>query len=312
MRSYCTLFDRNYLFQGVALYDSLIKVSDSFVLYTLCMDNVSYGLLRRLELPGVVPILYEELLTDEVRAVKEQTTRGQFCWACQPLLCKHLLQKHDLDLITYLEADSFFFNDPELIFDELGEDAVSVVPHRFPPDRDYSKTAGRYCVQFNAFRNNGEGKRVLDFWIENCFKYSKDKPDEHPGQMCLDAWTEFESVKEIAQIGAGAGPWNIIQYQIEVKRDRVFVDGKPLIFYHYHQFSWIEGGGYYFGHYPLGKGAIALIYRPYVEALVEAERKVHSVDRSFDFRKRTFPNPVTLFGKVKRSIHNLKYGLLRG
>src|SRR5258706_15413207 len=125
MRAYCTIFDKNYLYQGVALYNSLKRCTSDFILYALCMDSTSYRMMKKLGFPSLVPISIEYLVTAEISEVRDRTTHGQFCWVCQPLIIEFILDRHDHDMVTYLEADSWFFSDPEVLFRELGNEARS-------------------------------------------------------------------------------------------------------------------------------------------------------------------------------------------
>lgn len=44
MRYFCTLSDKNYLKKGVALINSLTRVSsEEFILYYLCLDSDTYS-----------------------------------------------------------------------------------------------------------------------------------------------------------------------------------------------------------------------------------------------------------------------------
>ncbi len=295
-RTYCTLFDKNYLYQGVALYHSLVRHAGDFRLYALCMDSIAFDLLEKMAAPGLIPISVEELLTPEVAAVRARTTHGQFCWVCQPLICRFILDTRDCEMVTYLEADSLFFADPEILFSELGTDSVSLVPHNYCAGRDNTEAAGIYCVQFNAFRRDPAGSAVLEFWRQKCFEYSRERPTAYPGQKCLDEWpTRFGSVRVIGNKGAGVAPWNIEGYRFEMRGGAPYVDSVPVVFYHYHQYGRYKNGLHELGGYRLTQAVIAGIYAPYVRAIAAAEESVKAVDPAFNYR-RSYDNPLTLGG----------------
>jgi hypothetical protein len=297
-RSYCTLFDRNYLFQGVALHDSLLVHAGDFTLYILAMDEESFVTLRKLGRPSMVPIRLDDLIDDEARVVRSNTTHGQFCWVSQPLICQHVLDLVGVDMVTYLEADSLFFSDPEPLFRELGSGSVSLVPHNFSREFDNSTTAGQFCVQFNAFRNDSFGREVLYSWRKACFNYDSRAPSVYPGQTCLDDWpTNFRNVKVIEHRGAGVAPWNVRGYRLEGFAPP-FVDKQPVIFYHYHQYSRLRSGSHELGSYPMDRLVVDTFYFPYVQALRAAEESVRRVDADFNYR-RLHADPPSLMDVLR-------------
>jgi SAM-dependent methyltransferase len=293
-RYYCTLFDKNYLYQGVALHDSLLATTREFTLFALAMDDEAFVTLGKLARESLVPIHVDDLLDEEVRAVRARTTHGQFCWVNQPLICQYLLNRRGIDMVTYLESDSYFFSDPEVLFDELGAGSVSLVPHNFSSEFDNSETAGRFCVQFNAFRNDERGSAVLADWRAANFRYQESAPSLYPGQTCIDAWPgKFPGVRILEHRGAGVAPWNVRGYRLASANGVPTVDGVPVVFYHYHQYGRLHGGAHELGSYPMTRDVIDAFYRPYVAALRKAERDVKNVDPAFDFR-RLHPDSVTL------------------
>lgn len=286
MRSYCTLFDKNYLYQGVALHDSLLATTREFKLYALAMDEEAFAILARMGRESLVPVRLDALLNDETRAVRARTTHGQFCWVNQPLICQYLLDSHGLDMVTYLESDSYFFSDPEVLFQELGSGSVSLVPHNFSSEFDNTKTAGRFCVQFNAFRNDERARAVLSDWRAANFCYDSLTPLKYPGQTCIDAWPErFPGVKVIRHLGAGVAPWNVRGYRLGSLDGMPTVDDVPVVFYHYHQYGRLRSGAHDLGSYPMTVNVIDAFYRPYVAALRKAENEVKSLDASFTYRR---------------------------
>lgn len=298
-RIFCTLFDKNYLYQGVALYHSLVRHSRDFKLYILCMDSPAFELLEKMKSDSLIPIRVEDLMTPELAAVRQRTTHGQFCWVCQPLICQFVLDRFGADMVTYLESDSLFFSDPEVLFDELGDRSISLVPHNYSSEFDNSATAGVFCVQFNAFRDDARARAVLASWKESCFMYDKSRPHTYPGQTCLDRWPdEFEGVAVIQHRGAGVAPWNIRGYRLEPDTTPR-VDGAPVVFYHYHQYGRFRSGAHDLGSYPMTRQVVDCFYRPYVAALREAERAVRARDTSFAYR-REYPDHAT-FGEAVAS-----------
>jgi hypothetical protein len=298
-RIYCTLFDKNYLLQGVALHRSLVRCATNFRLYALCTDATAYALIKRMESETLRAISVDELLTPEISAVRARTTHGQFCWVCQPLVCEFILNKFGVDQVTYLEADSLFFSDPEALFTEIGDAAACLVPHNFSSEFDNSATAGNFCVQFNAFRNNDAARELLAYWRSNCFKYDKALPKAYPGQTSLDDWpSRFAGVHVIQHPGAGVAPWNIQKFKLEMKGSTPCVDGVLVVFYHFHQYGRYKNGAHELGSYPLSREVIDCFYRPYVTELRQAEIAVRAIDSTFTYR-REYADHSTLLDALR-------------
>jgi hypothetical protein len=285
-RIYCTLFDKNYLYQGVALYQSLVRHAGNFKLYALCMDQAAYTMLGKMNLENLIALRVEDMLTPQLEEVRSLTTHGQFCWVCQPIICKYILDRFNVEMVTYLESDSLFFSSPEPLFDEMADRSVTLVPHNYAPEFDNSEAAGIFCVQFNAFKNNAVGREVLEYWKEWCFKYRKSAPLEYPGQTSLDNWPiQFQGIAVIKHIGAGVAPWNVSGYKLTMENSIPLVNDEPVVFYHYHQYGRFKNGDHELGNYPFNQDVIDYFYSPYVAELRLAEMSVHRLDPTFVYRR---------------------------
>ena len=60
MYNICTYFDKNYLNRGLALYNSLKRQDDDFVLFILCMDQYTYNYFKKEKLFNIKIISIEE------------------------------------------------------------------------------------------------------------------------------------------------------------------------------------------------------------------------------------------------------------
>lgn len=315
MHHYCTLFDKNYMVYGLAMHASLLrKHSQPFRLYMLAMDKTCEQALRVLNLQNVIVVALDEVIKPELSWVYERMTFGQVCWTSQPLLCRYVLER-GADEVTYLEADSYFFADPQLLFDEIGKRSVSLVPHHYAPGHDQTATSGVFCVQFNLFRNDVAGRELLDVWTQACLQYDKQRAGWYPGQLCMDTWpARSPAVCVVQNSGAGVAPWNLSRYRIGGNRAAPTVDGLPVVFYHFHELAFMRDGVFFLSSYPLGWDAIEIIYRPYLDEIATQWRLLRNQVPGYDHCK-TFRSPGlwASFASLNRKRWRayLKYLMLR-
>lgn len=130
MRYFCTYFDHRYLTRGLALYQSLRHYCSEFRLWVLCMDELSYRILTRLNLPEMSLITLAEFERDDslLREAKANRSAIEFYFTCTPSLPLFIMRDHpDVNAITYLDADLFFFADVSPIFEEMGSNSIIIV-----------------------------------------------------------------------------------------------------------------------------------------------------------------------------------------
>ncbi|MBI4544598.1 MAG: glycosyl transferase [Gemmatimonadetes bacterium] len=275
MRHFCTYFDRNYLVRGLTLYRSLERWAGPFTLWVLCFDEATYQTLRRLGLACLRPVTLEAFEDNELRAVKPTRSRVEYFFTCTPSWPRYLLQRFpEIELLTYLDSDVFFFSDPEPIYRELGAGSVLIAGHRFPPFlRHLEETTGVYNVSLMAFRNDVPGRGCLTWWRERCLEWCFDRAEagRYADQKYLDDWpTRFPGVKVLRHKGAGLAPWNWMNYEIAADGERITVDGEPLVVYHFHHLKVLNRWLYdpCLSYYQVMPPPLRrLLYAPYVRAL---------------------------------------------
>jgi len=289
---FCTYFDRNYLYKGLALYRSLESHCASFRLWVLCLDEVTRNILRSLQLPNVVLVGLDEFEAANPRLleVKPSRTTVEYYWTLTPSWCLYLLERDkDIEIITYLDADLFFFSDIAPIFEELGDKSIAIIEHRFAPAYAHNlETAGIYNVSLVTFRREEEGLDCLRRWRDQCIDWCffRHEAGKLGDQMYLNDWpSKYSGVQVLQHVGAGVAPWNIGRYTLTRRNGQLFLDTQPLIFYHFHQFSPITsfmfelaGRGYRFARYQ-----VAWVYRPYMAAIRQSIREVNRKDAPFHY-----------------------------
>src|SRR5947209_2795057 len=124
MRYFCTYFDQHYLPRAVALYRSLERWGGEFQLWALCMDSYSYDAVQDMRLEHMHPISLAEFEQADpaLHTARQNRSRVEFYYTCTPDLPLFLFDRHpEIDLLTYLDADLYFFDDPQPVFDEQVE-----------------------------------------------------------------------------------------------------------------------------------------------------------------------------------------------
>lgn len=250
MYYFCTYFDHNYLNKGLALYQSLTEQCDSFTLYILCMDDECYQVLSRMRLPGIIMISLEDFEKGDQDLCNAKKNRSliEYYFTCTPSLPLYILNHYpQVDIITYLDSDLYFFSSPGPIYSELGSDSVLIVGHRFPEYLRDREIYGIYNVGYLSFRKDKYGLECLKWWRDKCIEWCYDRyeGDRFADQKYLDTWTrQFNNVVVLKHEGAGLAPWNLSNYKLTADNDKIMVNNRELIFYHFHGLKKISKRSY--------------------------------------------------------------------
>jgi hypothetical protein len=241
MLYFCTYFDAKYLIRGLTLYRSLIHFSQPFRLFILCFDALTYEVIHKLRLPEVVPISLKDFETGDTSLLNVKSSRSgvEYYFTCTPSLPLYIFKKNpEINLLTYLDADLFFFSSPFPIYKEWGNNSVLIIGHRFPQHfRELEKAYGIYNIGFLSFRRDDIAMGCLNLWREQCLKWCRHRIDDgerFADQKYLDNWPFLSSKVIVLQNeGAGLAPWNLENYALSLANGNILVDSQPLIFFHF-------------------------------------------------------------------------------
>jgi glycosyltransferase involved in cell wall biosynthesis len=317
MRTYCTYFDRNYLFKAAALIDSLNRHEKRpFRILAVCLDEVSRTILEKMKLPNVVavPIHLLEERDEPLLEAKKNRSLVEYYFTLTPTVILRLLERYNLEEITYVDADLYFFSSPDPIFSEFTGHSVLIHEHRFSPRHSHRIIYGKYNVGLLCFRNDEKGLAVLKWWRDRCIEwcYARLEDGKYADQLYLDDWTErFTGIRVLENIGAGVAPWNHDQYAFSRDGEgKILVDGKPLIFYHYHALLMINPDVMVldkFHVYAMDEEMLPLLFLPYIHALSHSVEAVKAIlpDFDFGFDRQTPIQSTTSFAARKAFVAQL-------
>ena len=211
--NFCTYFDSKYISFGFSLLESLHKHYNDKGIYVLCLDQDTLLLTKKF-FPKVITITLSEIENayKDLLSIKVQRPATEYIWTLTPHLIEYLIQHKNVDFITYLDSDQYFFDTPKTIIDEVKFHSISILPHRFRKSLKHLEVYGFYNVSWVSMRNDSNAREALKWWrykcIENC---SVDLEKGIVGdQKYLDSFkSRFKSVHDIENEGCGVAPWNL-------------------------------------------------------------------------------------------------------
>ena len=275
--NFTTLFNINYLAKGLALYNSLVNTCPNFHLYIFAFDDITYKILTEKQLANATIIWLNDFENEQLLAIKKDRSVAEYCWTCTPFTIKYCIENFNLDHCTYIDADTFFYKDPTVLINEMGENSVLITPHNYNINYDVSGVSGIYCVQFTTFKNSDDGLKVLNWWAQACLKwcYARYEDGKMGDQKYLDSWPYmFEGVHICRNTGAGLAPWNLLNYKLKSKNGQITINDNGLIFYHFHDLKYLSNNSWYLGGYEIQENVLENIYKPYLKMLLETDREI--------------------------------------
>jgi len=224
VRNFTTVCDFKYLPQGLALYKSLMKHNSSFVLYWGCITDECLEAVMGLNMPNVIAF-------STANFPYNRMSHKEYCWSLASRFTWWILDRYDMEDITYLDADLYFYQDYELIYDEIKHKSVGLVEHRIPS----YKTVGKYNVGFIYFKNDFEGKTCLSRWAE----LTADKGNKYFEEYgscgdqkyleLFDIWYPYN----VHVIECGHGAWWVDRHYT-FKDDHIIWNGQKQLFVYMH------------------------------------------------------------------------------
>jgi hypothetical protein len=254
MKYFCTLSDKNYACQGIALLKSLRRHAGNFVLYYLCLDGETRDMVERSGGADVVAMNIEELEKSDpqiaaCRDRPEMTQPGtetvldsysQFCWALTPCWTNYLLDRViGQGGISYLDSDLFFRQPLEPIFWAMDDKSVGIFKHRHLTS---AHPSGEFNVGMVCFCGDEVSKKCARWWRGVSLNPKNPWAAKYGtcgDQKYLELFALLFGQDNIAflddTIGHGA-PWNFSLYQYD--GDYIIWNGKRqlLVFNHFSHF----------------------------------------------------------------------------
>lgn len=284
--AYCTYFDSGYLSRGLALIESLREHGDDAPVWVLALDDAAKRYLDDAALPGVTAITIADIeaAEPELPPLKAQRSRMEYYFTATPLLMRWVMnrQSDPESVVIYLDADLFFFDRPALVLDALGDGAVGIIEHRYPPSREKALLKyGRYNVGWVGIRADERGRACVDWWSQSTLEWCFDKPEggKYADQGYLDSFPAlFDGVVSLPSLGMNLAPWNTAGVSVTEDGGQVVVGGRdPLVFFHFHGVrrvrDWYVSSQLIY-RAPMSRVLRERVYTPYLTRLAAADALV--------------------------------------
>ncbi len=239
INNYCTLFDSNYIACGINLIESLKQHDQNAKVYVVTMDIYVNNELQKLDFANVILIKIDDVEKEysQLKDLKQKRSKTEYFFTLTPVICKYIMSLFDdIDRLTYLDSDLYFFSSPSPLFDEIRDSSIAIIEHKFSFIAKQNVKYGRFNVGWISFARDSQGIDCIDNWFDNCIEwcFQKVEPNRYADQKYLDKWPlNYSNLKIIKHKGANLAPWNIANYKIKKINNEIFVDEDKLIFFHF-------------------------------------------------------------------------------
>lgn len=244
MISFCTTGDRDYLFKGLALLQSLKDTlgEGNFELHWLCIDvETQLALCKLMDYDHIKIYSLGYLEKEDEHLVAAQNNppsnygsqRDNYIWALTPYFINYLLKNNPkIESLVYVDNDIQFLQSPQVILDVVGDKAMGVHTHRFKTGRKNGDEVGWFNVGVVVFQNNFDGQMLSNLWKEWVLNYNNPYREKYglcgdQGYLCklyelfTDKICVFDEDERISHLA----PWC------------PHLNGRPIIFIHFSHFN---------------------------------------------------------------------------
>lgn len=258
MKTFCTVADYNFRRRVWALNQSLLKGSQNYTLFVLALDKAAAEAFneKNWKNKNIKVVFVEDLLKLDKHLLncsknepsyealnvsngdQSRATWMQFVWSLSAYFSWYCLENFDVDDVMYIDADIYFFDNWEKIYDNLKDVSVGIVEHRC----SYSPMNGKYNVGIVYFKNNIDGYKCCTWW-KNCLLFTDNQYYKTHGtcgdQKYLELFEKlFDRVAVLDQHIGHLAPWNYKYHQYQDNNTIIWNGQKQNIMYcHFSNFK---------------------------------------------------------------------------
>lgn len=160
--------DKNYLLNGLCLYHSILRYTDNFKFYYLCLDDETFDIFKNLK--NCVTLHIKDLSDEDINIIhvldKKENSFSIFHFALSPYICNLFINKFNLDHVLYCDSDIYFFDNPISILNCCKEYDVGLSTHKHVK-KISNRNSGFYNVGVLYFKNNKISNDILKFWLSS-------------------------------------------------------------------------------------------------------------------------------------------------
>lgn len=240
-------FDKNFVIRGVATYRSIMESMPNVHFWFLCLDNETKPMVEKFNFKNVTCITLEEMGNKELMETRKDRNRTEFAMTSKSNFLSYLIKSNKVseeDLLILTDVDMIFYPTLREFIERERKDtknSIFLTPHKFAKEKEeLIAKVGYYNGGFITFRINETSKACIHKWAKQCINWCYLWHDYrnawHTDQMYIDRWQmDFPGIFDLPDKGVNVGTWNIDTFTVTSNgKDKFFVDGDPLVCYHFH------------------------------------------------------------------------------
>ena len=300
MNHFVTLFNFNYLPQGLAMINSL-KSDSKFTIWVICLDEKIFNFLSDKKIKNVNLIKLQELEKFIKYDYKKSRSFLEYCWLLTPFSIKYILENvPDIKEVTYIDADIFFFKkiDPLLVEFQNSNKDIYIQLHDFEMQNVSFSKNGKFIVQFLTFKKNQKAEIIRNEWEKMCIQSTS---IDYKKNIVGDQKYFDELYFKYSENFCVSKNFDFFQAPWTFKKSKI----SEVILYHFHSLKIYGNRIKIFSGYQLDNEIIQNIYIPYLKEL----KKIIKNDK-LRINQTVFGERESIYLKFKNEINKILFKII--
>ena len=241
----CTIISRNYLSHAKILAQSYARHEPGGRLYVLVVDRLPAGVDLG---PHVHVVDPGELAIPHFAQSCFKYDVTELCTAVKAAFLSLLFERYEATQAVYFDPDILILNPLDGLKQALQLGNAVLTPHLlrpiprdgFRPSEQDILLSGAYNLGFIALKKSVESKDLLQWWQDRLRDDCRVDPSN--AVFVDQRWVDlvpgmFPSTAVLNDEAYNVAYWNIHSRTLERRNTQFFVNGKPLVFFHFSGFD---------------------------------------------------------------------------